>query len=227
MNYQDAVKFVKETRNRNYVVVINGKKHNLRLFTNDNILGEYGKGMRGRGFVVTDLRVMEWESIDLPNKDKQTPVEKLRKNLNKVIKYLDASGLWSNINSTLKTIASFDDEQLNNVITLDYSEFNKFITDNKMHLSYDELWSLINGKIKSINYDACDKEWVSKNFANAIANKTRYSWRWTKGYDNSIECSCSEDGIMMAWYSEEYRGCGNGHYYLAIDAKHALFVEHD
>lgn len=227
MNYQDAVNYVRETRNRNYVVTINNVKYNLKLFVSGDRLGEYRKGSRSNGYVVTIERVELWDSIDLPNKDKQTPVEKLRKNLNKVIKYLDASGLWSNINSTLKTLASFDDEQLNDFIALDYSAFNKFITDNKMHLSYDERWSLINGKIKSINYDAYDKEWVSKNFANAIANKTKYSWRWTKGYDNSIECSYGEDGIMRAWYSEEYRGCGNGHYYLAIDAKHALFVEND
>ena len=30
-----------------------------------------------------------------------------------------------------------------------------------------------------------------------------------------------------AWYSEEYRGCGNGHYYIAIDENTALFIEND
>lgn len=226
MNYQDAVNFVRETRNRNYVVTVNGTNYNLKLFVGGGKLGEYRKGSRTHGYAVSIERVELWDSIDLPNKDKQTPVEKLRKNITKCVKYLDASGLWNNINSTLKTLASYNDEQLNDIIKLDYSVFNKFITDNEMHLSYDELWSLINGKIKSINYDSYDKEWISNNFAKAIADKTNYSWRWTKGYDNSIECKMVDD-VMCAWYSEEYRGCGNGHYYLAIDAKHALFVEHD
>lgn len=226
MKYQDAVNFVKETHNRNYVVFADGKTYNLRLFTNGNILGEYGKGMRNRGHVVSIERVENWETIDLPNKNKQTPVEKLRKGITKTIKYLDVSGLWSNINSTLKTLVSYNDEQLNDIIKLDYTAFRKFIDENKMHLSYEELWSLINGKIKSINYNSDDKEWVSNNFAKAIAEKSNYSWRWTKGYDNSIECKMVED-VMCAWYSEEYRGCGNGHYYLALDACHALFVEND
>ena len=29
------------------------------------------------------------------------------------------------------------------------------------------------------------------------------------------------------WSSEELRGCGNGHYYIALDANTALFVEDD
>ena len=30
-----------------------------------------------------------------------------------------------------------------------------------------------------------------------------------------------------AWYSEEYRGCGNGHYYIALNSSMALFCEND
>jgi hypothetical protein len=30
-----------------------------------------------------------------------------------------------------------------------------------------------------------------------------------------------------AWYSEEYKNTGNGHYYLALDSTHALFYEDD
>jgi hypothetical protein len=30
-----------------------------------------------------------------------------------------------------------------------------------------------------------------------------------------------------AFYSEEFKDCGNGHYYLAIDNTHALFYEDD
>ena len=29
------------------------------------------------------------------------------------------------------------------------------------------------------------------------------------------------------WYSEEYKGCGNGHYYIALNGTHALFMEDD
>lgn len=57
----------------------------------------------------------------------------------------------------------------------------------------------------------------------AIAQKTEYSVRERVGYDVSF----SYNGKSSAWYSEEYRDCGNGHYYIALDATHALFIEDD
>ena len=80
--------------------------------------------------------------------------------------------------------------------------------------------------IKAVNYD---KSWsFEEQVRQAIANKEDYhSPRWEKGYDNSVSVKKGEDGIVRGWYSEEYRGCGNGHYYLLIDAKHAIFYEND
>lgn len=30
-----------------------------------------------------------------------------------------------------------------------------------------------------------------------------------------------------AWYSEEFKNCSNGHYYLALNNTHAFFIEND
>jgi hypothetical protein len=46
-------------------------------------------------------------------------------------------------------------------------------------------------------------------------------------YDYSFEYRTGEDGLKRAWYSMEYRGCGNGHYYLALSERLALFAEND
>ena len=80
--------------------------------------------------------------------------------------------------------------------------------------------------IKAVNYD---KYWsFEEQVSLAIANKEDYhSPRWIKGYDNSVSVQKGKDGIVRGWYSEEYRDCGNGHYYLLIDAKHAIFSEND
>ena len=49
--------------------------------------------------------------------------------------------------------------------------------------------------------------------------------KWDKtSYDVSFQLKAKE---RKAWYSEEYRGCGNGHYYLALNHSCALFYEHD
>lgn len=46
--------------------------------------------------------------------------------------------------------------------------------------------------------------------------------------DNGYDVSFSYDPEKKkAWYSEEYRGCGNGYYYIALNRTHALFVEKD
>jgi len=59
--------------------------------------------------------------------------------------------------------------------------------------------------------------------AEALANKTVLSLRSRYKYDISFDYvpPCN------AWYSEEYKDCGNGHYYLVLDATHAMFEEND
>lgn len=230
MKFEDALKFIQETRNKNYVVMINGKKHNLRLFTNGDLIGEYGKGMRHRGYGVSISCVMEWESIDIPVKDKKTNGEKLRKTMTTAVKYLRASGLWENLRTSMDYLLSLSDVELDKVYDLavhSYDGYRKYCEKNNIHLSSDELFGLSRGAIKSINYHSWERDEVRERFAKAIAEKTDYRHRWEKGYDNSIECKLCNDGTMCAWYSEEYRGCGNGHYYLALDERHAMFCEND
>ena len=36
-----------------------------------------------------------------------------------------------------------------------------------------------------------------------------------------------KDGVFRAWFSSEYKGCGNGDYYLLINPTQAIFVEKD
>ena len=86
-----------------------------------------------------------------------------------------------------------------------------------------------NKSIKAVNYDKYyDYETMVRK---AITDKLNYNTpTWYKGYDNSVGIKYEEkDGISLlrGWYSEEYKNCGNGHYYLLIDAKHAIFCEND
>ena len=80
--------------------------------------------------------------------------------------------------------------------------------------------------IKSVNYDKYSRDIYKPILKDAITNKKPTQYAWRKGYDNSIEVSMYED-IIRGWYSEEYVGCTNGHYYLLLDECHAMFCEHD
>ena len=37
----------------------------------------------------------------------------------------------------------------------------------------------------------------------------------------------NDNDVYRGFYSEEFKGCGNGHYYLLFDATHAIFYEDD
>ena len=64
-----------------------------------------------------------------------------------------------------------------------------------------------------------------ERIATALDHKQDYSsGRIHAGYDVTFTYESKKD---KAWYSEEYRNCGNGHYYIALDANTALFVEND
>ena len=92
------------------------------------------------------------------------------------------------------------------------------------------------GQIVSIPYG--DGHWDKETARETMKNKVG-AWieeakeegfirtdSWRGKYDYSIEVS-HKGGEKKAWYSAEYKNCGNGHYYLMLDASHALFYEDD
>jgi hypothetical protein len=64
----------------------------------------------------------------------------------------------------------------------------------------------------------------SINLALAIKAKRDYSARGFGKYDYSVSYQAADNA---AWFSEEYKGCLNGHYYLLISEKVAMFTESD
>lgn len=103
---------------------------------------------------------------------------------------------------------------------INYSNLNSFFQHN---------WFLIDGKIKKMTFhkgknDKFITESILKEINAAMQNKTPYSAKGKNGYDVSFEYDPS---LQKAWYSEEYKDCGNGHYYLALNDTHAIFCEDD
>lgn len=117
-----------------------------------------------------------------------------------VIKRLDKSGLWPDVKTELESVLKAGYENRDN-----WREIHNCITKS--------MWF---GKF----YNAIVKEEI----ADALANDREYYNRVQAGYDVSFQY---DPKTKHAWYSEEYRGCGNGHYYIAIDGNMALYVEDD
>lgn len=75
--------------------------------------------------------------------------------------------------------------------------------------------------IKTIDYTTT---WRKDELQEKITALTPFQECW-RGRSYDISLSLDEKG--RAFYAEEYRNCGNGHYYLALDARHAIHVEDD
>lgn len=192
------------------------------------------KGRRNWGHYLNsgwNFETKDWVSL--------TPVEKRGVDLKKRLikrataaqKMLAESGLWGDIKDEIETFLSLTED-----------EMEKFMEDVENGKLFEAAWdkkyswfhtyqifdSFLRYKCwKSINFYKRDRQYEVSRINDTLREKGKYRRHWTKGYDNSVEVSLGEDGMMRAWYSEEFRDCANGHYYLMFDATHAIFYEDD
>ena len=62
----------------------------------------------------------------------------------------------------------------------------------------------------------------------AIDEKKDYSHKmYGDKRDLSVSVKMCEDGILRAWYSSEFHGCGNGDYWILANPTTAIFKERD
>lgn len=228
MIYENAIKIINSVRTKKFrVTTSNGENRVMRLFVSaSNSICEYKYKSKTYGYIIPYSDVTSWVNI--------TPIEntkdfvKVKNFLNNVVKYLSASGLWENIKNDYSTILAQGDDYLKHVLSLDWSEQRKYLEETIGVTSFhvDSIIYTARKGIVSINYDRWDRNAIRERAKQCIENGERYTHRWKKGYDNSIEFSV-HGGIKCGWYFTEYSGCCNGHYYLALDERHAIFSETD
>ena len=63
--------------------------------------------------------------------------------------------------------------------------------------------------------------------AEAIENKKEKSWKWRGDYDYKVSLQHNGNGHFVGYFSQEFKDCGNGHYWLLINPTIAVFVESD
>lgn len=230
MKAEELKKIIEDNKGvKEFNVIFNDGRHEKkRLFISDQgHICYFPKGKRSYGYI------MYHETISNITICKPIIVDTLKvvKNfLNNVVKYLTASGLWVNIKEDYIKILSQGDDYLKTAINLDFSEQRKFLEStigvSSFHVD-DIVTSALKG-IKQINYDKYERTHYRNIIGEQIRNKEgNFRYHWVNGYDCSVQISKDNVGNLFAWYSEEYRGCGNGHYYFALDERRAIFVEDD
>ena len=82
--------------------------------------------------------------------------------------------------------------------------------------------ALANSNFRYLNYD---NDFLPR-IQEAVDKKQPYSLSWRGNYDYSLEFKQCETGYK-GWLSQEFKGCGNGHYWLMISPSQAIFAESD
>ncbi len=208
----------------------------------DNVF-VYAKGRSRYGYPYMADKFCEQYTL-IPS---SLPGVRWKKNVDKVVRILTKSGLWPNILQIFKNLQtmSYDDYV---AISKIYREsqyipgepdslrgsrlkvsFGEYITKypfimNGSSVNYDYLkGGIADANIKSMYFGGCNAV-IKEQIKNALEKEERYSTRGYASYDVSFSYYPEK---KKAFYSEEYKGTGNGHYYMALDANAALFCEDD
>jgi len=237
MTLQEIREIVTSEFTKKYRVnLISGGSKVVRLWLHeDGRICAIGKGRRhyGHELISWQDHYEDWATLKLVEHKGTDRVSLVRRRAKDAVKYLAQSGFWPDIRKGIEYFLS--DESLIEEFCKDMAEdsYEKFYEECREGGKYE--WcpchqvfeSFYNKQCwKSIAYDKWNRKHYNADVEKAIADKKNYHRRWTNGYDNTLEITFNDD-YPRGWYSEEYRGCGNGHYYLLFDATHAIFYEDD
>lgn len=185
--------------------------------------------------------------IKTEEEQQKSKTEQWHKRLKRAIKCLGKSGLWKNIKEIFNNLLTITYEEKEE-ITKEYwatdrygkdkTEYNNFIAKIKAKHPFmigtndmgqefvktDYIYELSECILKSMYFGKWHNEQEKETIKQRLADKQDYKTWARTNYDTSFEYVAEKN---MAWYSEEYKNCGNGHYYLALDESTALFCEND
>lgn len=192
------------------------------------------KGSRRQGFPMdTDgFFCRDWQSVK-PAASEVDYVKRVVSRAKKASKMLEKSGLWASIKVQIDEFLSLPSGEIEEFVEAARTDFyeNVYCALEKGKFGWCRTYQVFSSFLS-------EKCWKSPKFSSnrygkealavAIADGRDFNYAWRDGYDNSVEVRFSDsDGEAKGWYSEEYKGCGNGHYYLLFDADHAIFYEDD
>lgn len=228
MEYSKLVEIIENERlnkknNLFKIILSDGSSQILRLFVSmgHNMICSYNKRSVRYGTIIPTHDYKEWKEIKPYGKNTWDDVTIVRRFLKNVIKYITISGLWNNILQDYNKLLSMSDDELKNRI-------HNYNTENRNLFHCDSILRSAKKGIVSINYLRYEREEQRTHIKNILNKKKDYTYCWRKDYDNSIQITYfPNDNLYKAWYATEYKGCGNGHYYLMLDERHAIFCETD
>ena len=225
-----------------YVTYKDGRKEVRGFWKNrERVLCVLAKRSRTRGMYAGDSFLDKIEKVSVKNVRSVYDCKTYRRRFKKAYDMLERTGLWDSIKDSIKIVLEMSDERFK--LLCDYGTGTIRKGDNTKVSLYDEIHhdgGSFND-IKGLGSDLCfsffnkkcfvTPRWgyrddVRKRVARAIEGKQEDEVCWVDTYDNTVSVH-THKGELCATYAEEYRGTGNGHYYLLFDATHAIHYEDD
>ena len=216
-----------------------GKTKIVRLWlTNDGCVCIMDRGKQCHGHYLNSGFLPEsanWVSL-VPCSTEINYVRRLMQRARKAHSILSQSGLWEEIRDEIGIFLALPKEKIEEFVNDANENFYENVFEDRYKegerkypwlSSYKIFETFIKHKRCFVSPNIGGRHYIKQRISEAIGNKTDCHYRWTNGYDNTISVEVCKDGKFRGWYSEEYRECGNGHYYLLFDATHAIFYEDD
>lgn len=197
-----------------------------------------GKRKYGRRYLNADF-LMDYQLIE-----KKDETEEWHRRIRRAIRCLEKSGLWTDKLPVLHNMLLMTWE--------DHQEINKQYWDSPRPVDFTTSeWDIWFQKYPFIKvYDNAGVPYIDNTYfwdGSDVKLKSMYFGRLNQLHKEDIKQSIQEKrtcnlyripvgydvtfnynpNLNKAWYAEEYRGCGNGHYYIALDHNTAWFMEDD
>jgi hypothetical protein len=241
MNTNDIQSYYDQGYKEITAIMNSGEKQPLRLFVStQNRLCYMAKGKRRSGYPIENI-AKNIMSVKTKDKTELTAQEKYFDNLKKFKKIYTEKlhkNLWADLRDGYNRLDIADFEKFVNQseceknssydfykLLLEYSEIHKLYinTENK----YKTTTIQSNAPKNKRGFDYSHFQYYLGCIGKHLENKEDFRYAWESNYDVSVSGKLCDDGIYRAWLSLEFRGCGNGHYYLLINENQAVFAEDD
>ena len=175
--------------------------------------------------------------------------EEWHKRLKRAIKCMSSSGMWPELKERYENLLTitleekkelYDATQTSYRLWLDndmtgsdrvlrpYAEKYPFAVtvtvDGHYTVDHNYIYEVSDCRLKSMYFGKWVNSRIKEELKAAIESGAKYSISRTVSYDVT---ATYDPANCHGRYSEEYRGCGNGHYYLMLDHSTAVFYEDD
>lgn len=221
--------------------------HEKYRFTreDENTVFVFAKGSRSKGWRRSNELFIKYYEAGSYDDVRRKQNDKFYADLKKASDKLQKSGLWGDFKVVLDNLLNVSPEDKDSIYAIWRDELKPDKTPSEAYKPFVEKYPFLFNKDKDgvyqLNYEYVDlisrkelglksmyfgtfNKYEKTEIKCAIADKRPYSTRAYTSYDVSFNYDPEK---AKAWYSEEYKGCGNGHYYIALDENSALFIEND